>query len=204
VGQANLKALGYTNPGNWKAYDSEITFGSSDLFDFVRSDGVEFAEYDFVTVAAHEIGHALGFTSVVEDFGGQYVAPLDLFRFAKGSSITPGNFTAASRNLVNNTPAIFSDGAFSAEFASGTAADGFQPSHWKNTNVIANLIGIMNPTITNGVFYDPGQADFRALDVLGYDVNWSAVPEISSLSAGGLLLLGLLQRRRGAGAHRVC
>jgi uncharacterized protein (TIGR03382 family) len=54
----------------------------------------------------------------------------------------------------------------------------------------------MNPTIMSGIFYDPVETDFRALDVIGYEVNWSAVPEVSTSTVGVLLMLGLLRRRR--------
>jgi hypothetical protein len=55
--RANAKAMGFAvAAGN----DATITFNSSFAFDYDRSDGITPGEIDFQTIAAHEIGHALG------------------------------------------------------------------------------------------------------------------------------------------------
>lgn len=69
VNTANLKALGFT--GLESVVDGSVTFNSDFLFDFDRSDGIDADAFDFVGVAAHEIGHALGFVSGV-DFVDQF------------------------------------------------------------------------------------------------------------------------------------
>lgn len=75
--------------------DAKITFNSDFTWDFDPSDGINSGAIDFVGVAIHEIGHALGFISGVDvldinagaananDF--QYVSPLDLYRFSTDS-----------------------------------------------------------------------------------------------------------------------
>ena len=94
--QANAKALGFTSgvTGAFEASDANITFSSNFAFDFDRTDGIDADKMDFVGVAIHEIGHALGFTSGVDsydacsgagpctaDLDGYVVAnSLDLFR----------------------------------------------------------------------------------------------------------------------------
>lgn len=43
--------------------DADITFSSNFAFDFDPTDGISNGTYDFVSVATHEMGHALGFVS---------------------------------------------------------------------------------------------------------------------------------------------
>jgi hypothetical protein len=61
---ANAKALGIDVEDNQA--DVTITFDSSVNWDFDRSDGIDPGATDFVGVATHEIGHALGFTSTTD------------------------------------------------------------------------------------------------------------------------------------------
>jgi len=61
VNTANLKALGFNIAPD--TADANVTFSSNFNFDFNRSDGIDSDAFDFVGVAAHEIGHALGFVS---------------------------------------------------------------------------------------------------------------------------------------------
>jgi hypothetical protein len=64
VNQANLKALGFTGFGN--TADGSVQFSSDFKFDFNPRDGITPGTIDFLSVAVHEIGHALGFTSGVD------------------------------------------------------------------------------------------------------------------------------------------
>src|SRR5262249_48914448 len=65
--KANLKALGFTElDALYGVSDASITFSTSYAFDFDNSNGVTAGQIDFETVAAHEIGHALGFFSIVD------------------------------------------------------------------------------------------------------------------------------------------
>ena len=63
---ASLKVLGLagaTNQATANSVDASITFSSNFAFDFNPTDGLTTGAYDFVSVATHEIGHALGFIS---------------------------------------------------------------------------------------------------------------------------------------------
>ena len=209
VNKANAKALGFTGlDAMFGARDATITFNSDFNFDFDSSDGVGAGLTDFETVAAHEIGHALGFVSAV-DFLDQNmnlnVSPtlLDLFRFEDGTANDPdtvADFATFSRSLMPGTEANFDDidneWGMSTGFSNG---DGRQASHWKDNNLTGNLIGILDPTLATGQTFPITFADVRALDLIGYDVNLSgtAVPEpgqIGILFVGALLLL----RRRNS------
>ena len=200
---AEARALGLGIPsGN---SDGSITFSSDYSFDFNPSDGISSGEYDFVGIAAHEIGHLLGFVSTVDDFdicghtpsdcNNQFAsenseAPtaLDLFRYS-----TDSGFGTVMDLSADNRGKYFSiDGGATLGplFADGQYyGDGSQASHWKD-----NLgIGIMDPTAAPGERLSISQNDVKALDVIGWNV---ATPEPASTS---LLILGgaltLLRRK---------
>jgi len=65
ITSANAKALGLVN-ANSPGIDAAITINSTINFDFDPSNGIAAGATDFVGVATHEIGHALGFTSGVD------------------------------------------------------------------------------------------------------------------------------------------
>ena len=69
---ANLKVLGYNVGDN--AIDAAITFNSNFAFDYNPSDGITIGTQDFISVATHELGHALGFVSGT-DFYDYYAGP---------------------------------------------------------------------------------------------------------------------------------
>src|SRR6266850_264248 len=78
----NMAALGLSPSGP----DPSIKLNSDFPFDYDNSDGVTPTQYDFESVAVHEIAHALGFMSTVDVIdtsppGAYGLSPLDLFRF---------------------------------------------------------------------------------------------------------------------------
>jgi hypothetical protein len=177
--------------------DASITFSTNFPFDFDRSNGITASQYDFVGVAAHEIGHAMGFRSNADRYdttGGTLsetgAAPtgLDLFRFSAdptGSGVLR-DITADTRvkyfSLDGGTTP-FNDGT-AATFSTGrTFGDGQQASHWKDSLGI----GIMDPTASNGEFMTISSRDITAFDAIGWNLNLTVAPEPSTLS---LLLFG--------------
>ena len=214
--KANLKALGFADlDTTFGVSDGIIEFNSNFTFDFDRIDGI--VGIDFETVAAHEIGHTLGFISMV-DFvdqiiGGIVVNPgevspttLDLFRFSAAppppivNPSNPSEFATLPREMRSDEDAIFDDTA--VEFAMSTGAftgDGRQASHFKDDSITGVHIGIMEPTLAAGVAFDVSEADFRALDVIGYDIVTAPVP----LPAPLLLLLSGVAGLAAVGRRRV-
>jgi hypothetical protein len=117
VNRANARALGLVSNLD-TASDAEIHFSSAFNWDFDPTDGISPGLYDFVGVATHELGHAMGFVSSVDDFDyfaepdgpgktslhelqvNQYawLNPLDLYRYS-----APG-----VRNISFNQTSFFS------------------------------------------------------------------------------------------------
>jgi hypothetical protein len=181
IPSANAKALGLY-PANAAGLDGMITFSSQISFDYDRSNGITAGQIDFVGLAAHELGHLLGFRSGIGDLGKNasapglndnqltFVNPLDLFRFST-RSIGAGGGIGVIDWTADNTAKYFSvDGGATpiATFSNGSDfGDGYEAHHWKN-----NLgLGIMNPTVHTGELLTISETDLRAFDVLGYDLQ---------------------------------
>jgi hypothetical protein len=203
--KAVLKAMGFTGlDGTFGASDGSITFNSTFNFDFDNSNGVTAGMMDFETVAAHELGHALGFISEVDSADNTtnntslQPEPLDLFRFGSANNpATNAEFTTKPRNFVPGQSAIFDDLGTEYAFSTGVnGGDGRQASHWKDDGLTGNHIGVMDPTLALGQVFTVADSDLRALDVIGYEI--AIVPEPSSLVLCVLAGTGLLRRRRSA------
>jgi hypothetical protein len=186
------RAIGLLDPTAQPADSAaRIGFNSAVNFDFDSSNGV--VGTDFQSVATHEIGHALGFTS---RSGGSSTTPAmwDLYRFRSGT--TAGTFTNATRIMTlggtttnsqyyfvpgatftlqsGNVPELgLSDGG--PEGVSTNNADGNQSSHWRqaslNGGVFSGYIGIMDPRLPGGITRPITANDTDALKIFGYNSN---------------------------------
>lgn len=192
INTANAKALGLM--GVNAAADASITFSSLFSWDFDQSNGVGAGLQDFVGVAIHEIGHALGFVSGVDTVDGFIGNTTNLDNFAIFSTLDMFRYSSAGTlNLAAGDAAYFSlDGGTTnlGNFSTGTTSgDGRQASHWKD-----NLgLGIMDPTANPaGQTNTPSALDLVAFDVIG----WNLVPEPSAVLLGAFGFLCALSRRR--------
>ncbi len=182
MGAANAKALGLSSYDP-TLLDGIITFTNSTIFDFDRSNGIAAGKIDFFGVAAHEIGHVLGFTSGVDVLVGngappglndnqlKFVTPLDLFRFSS-RSIGMGGGVGVIDWTGDGTDKFFSvDGGLTplANFSNGTT---YEEGHWQDDAGI----GIMDPTAGGGELLKLTDMDVRALDVIGYNRIATTLP----------------------------
>ncbi len=205
--KANLKAMGFAGlDGAFGAMDAEITFSTNFNFDYDNSNGVTAGSYDFETVAAHEIGHVLGFVSAV-DIVDYYLAigqktdipfyALDLFRFGTATPTDEASFTTTPRSLLTGGTSYFSDVDNKWSLSTGYyTGDGRQASHWKADELTGIYIGLMDPTLASATVENITGADIRALDVIGWDLTPVPIPPTLILFGSGMLTLFAGSRRR--------
>ena len=209
--RANAKAVGLL--GASALEDAAITFSDQFAWDFDPSDGIGAGLLDFVGVAIHELGHAMGFTSGVDildinsppvngPFTAAQFAPfatlLDFTRCsaaseAAGADIDWTASTAAKDFAIDGVCTALVSDAWSTGRNFG---DGQQASHWKDSR----NIGIMDPTAQpRGVLNVVTATDIQALDVIGWTTAGvvNPAPEPSSLLLVGAALLALRGVRRG-------
>lgn len=188
ITKSHLKAFG-VDLG--EPTDSSIQFSAQFAFDFNRSDGIASNRMDFIGVAAHEIGHTLGFVSFVDTVDtGLYAStqlfptPLDLLRYTDESLVLgiPDLSVGLERTFLQI-------GGVQLEVSTGKKnGNGSQASHFLPG------MGLMRPAIGLGEQIDFTTADYLAFDALG----WQIVPEPSTygLWCGGLALALVGARRR--------
>jgi len=196
ITSANAKAIGLY-PADSAGLDGIITFSNLNVFDFDRSNGINGAQVDFVGVAAHEIGHLLGFISGVDTLAGnaaapgkldnqlRFVTPIDLLRFSTRSiAAGPGviDWTA------DDAGKYFSVDGGATPLAAFSTGAVYEESHWQN----GMGLGLMNPTVQKAVVLGFSNNDLRAFDAIGYNL----IPEPTSFALLGLASCMRLNRTR--------
>ncbi|MDJ0736605.1 MAG: NF038122 family metalloprotease [Nostocaceae cyanobacterium] len=189
---SNYKALSNSNIpsilNNYGGLDGYIQMNTNAPWHYDYTTDVSSNEYDFVTVALHEIGHTLGFISGVGisfvDENGNTTSRaswLDLFRYSDESkSLGARDFRVGSNAYFSLFQSQFFPnlGNFSTGDVSN-GGDGFQPAHWKHDST--NPLGIMTPVLEKGQRISISNLDLTAMGAINWDVNFLAQLDINAL-----------------------
>lgn len=194
ITNANAKALGLL-PSNAPAVDAVITFNSTVNFDFDPSNGITPGFTDFVGVATHEIGHAMGFISGVDTVdvatGSGPSADIDVNGFAAGIGDLNGFALFSTLDLFRRSEAAFAADPEALDFTTtdgdvyfsidADLSDGddvlMETGSFNGTgNQASHFLdgfpsrGILDPTASPGELLLISDNDVVALDVIGFDL----------------------------------
>jgi hypothetical protein len=205
-----IKAIGGTVAGvNNASIDGTVQFSTNFNFDFDPTDGISANTFDFIGVAIHEIGHALGFVSGVDFLDIYGVGPgtspaegtlgyslndtsiysaLDMFRYSNDpNNLAPG--TGPARDLsVGGTKYFSVDGGATALFGNTFSTgryngDGQQASHWKDTAGCQIGNGLLDPTFCFGQTGFVTGLDLAAYDAMGWNLSVNALTYANTSTA---------------------
>ena len=201
-----IKAIGGTATGvNATSIDGTVRFSTNFNFDFDPTDGISANTFDFIGVAIHEIGHALGFVSgadLLDAFGeGPGSSPnegalgyslndtsiysaLDMFRYGGDpTNLVPGTgavLDLSAGDLGGQKYFSIDGGAtalFGNTFSRGrfNSVDGQQASHWKDAPGCAIGNGLMDPTFCFAQQGFVTGLDLAAFDAMGWNLSVDAL-----------------------------
>lgn len=186
------KALGLTTDANGRTInyglaDGSVTFSTGFSFDFDPRDGISANSFDFVGVAIHEIGHALGFRSGVDIYDA-YTAPgngtatasragalenvtvatgLDMFRYSAPGLLDWSTQGTPYFSIDGGQNQLFGDSRMSTGVRNG---DGRQASHFKDSPANVPQLGNLDPTSGYGQMQEITALDLTAFDVIGWQI----------------------------------
>ena len=195
-----LKAIGAID-ANDPMIDGDIIFSSDPqvAFDFDPTDGIDPGAIDFLNVALHEIGHALGFVSGIDflDFYAEpsdgpfgfdmqdlaIFTPLDMFRYSRD----PAHLVAGDQPVLDlsvDTKSYFSiDGGKTAVFENGFSTgtyhgDGTTGSHWRISPAEDGECNRTMGTMAGACLGTMGAVtalDLAAFDAIGWNLTFDVL-----------------------------
>jgi hypothetical protein len=179
LGNANF-GLNYSGLSNWlntfEARDTTtnyeplgggITFNSASNWHFgTDASGLQLSQYDFYTVATHEIFHILGF----------------------GQSDAYDADVSGNQHVGSHVQAA-AGGAVTLNTANGDAG------HWAQGTTYQGQASIMVPALAKGARRYATELDYAVLRDIGYNLTTVPEPSTWAMSVLGLLALGLKLNR---------
>ena len=223
VPRLNLKALGLI-AGNDASTDGEISFSSLFSWDFDHTNPIT-PGFDFVGVAAHELGHLMGYFSGVDivdlisnpngpfkntDLNGglpgigdattfRVFSVLDLYRYSAASLAASSQpSSGAVLDLAYGDTPYFSLNAGATNL--GRFSTGSSNGDGRQASHWQDSLGLrlMDPTAASGEFLTISNLDIRSMDAIGWNLASLAVPEPSTLAlaAAGLVVALVIGRTK--------
>ncbi|MEL7474444.1 MAG: NF038122 family metalloprotease [Planctomycetota bacterium] len=165
--------------------DTRVVFNLDVPYDTTPEDGIEPGRFDPALIMAHEIGHALGFSSTVDTTQSSFPSPLDTLRMgALDAANDPSTRTDLARMPRERRPDVEAAldpvdalAGFTSpmRFSTGaTQGDGFTAGHWKDDALLGGdpPVGLMDPTPLPGVAFDSvlPKNDLLALSLIGWSI----------------------------------
>lgn len=161
VPRAEAKALNLTSLGvglNDSTEDGEVGFGTNGVsYTFNPTNRVVPGEFDFISIADHELTEAMGRTNFGLDQHGNYI-PYDLFRFTS-SGVRSFDYDATDAYFsIDNGVTVLKD------FNDG-GENGGDVQDWATSTPADSYDAFISPGEEGGL----STADFIAMDILGYN-----------------------------------
>ncbi|MGK7950306.1 MAG: hypothetical protein AB4368_16370 [Xenococcaceae cyanobacterium] len=168
--------------------DTPTNFDWHNTVEITEENPLSFNEYDFLSVAIHELAHVFGYTSTLDSSWGRHITP-NTTEFTGPESLAV--YQAETDPSATYVP-----------LESGSL------SHWQDGTTSFTLDGdsqevALDPNIFNGQRKLLTNLDYAGLEDIGWDVNTATIPFEFSPSLGILVVAGMFGTKKVWNARKV-